>query len=367
MRVLLLTLSLPPFLSGLLSPSLSRPSSISLSRPLPRPARIGVQDGRFKCQRAESPTGARPPRHAQSDQEEEEPDEEEEEAEMEEAELEDEQDWSGSWRRKRSGARPLVCPPVECPAEEQIRPSNHCCTYCRGTDFCALARCHPNATCASLGPPALANLSSPTTFETLFACACKPGFVGDGLQACSDVDECASSPPPCDPLSSDCLNRLGDFECACKKGFKRAPGSDAKAPCQDVDECADGKLNLCHPQAHCVNLVGSYRCQCKRGYLGNGLECHKWFSSAPEVAAYLHIHGSSPGAASNEPLVPAPTDYDNDPAEASSNLAFSSSQQVSLSNWQLRLQLQLELGTGWPSRRFICRTDGDIEIIKPMI
>uniref|UniRef100_A0A6G1S3U7 Nidogen-2 n=1 Tax=Aceria tosichella TaxID=561515 RepID=A0A6G1S3U7_9ACAR len=60
--------------------------------------------------------------------------------------------------------------------------------------------------------------------------------------------------------------------------------------CKDINECADGLLNRCHAHAKCINLAGSYRCHCKRGYLGNGHECHQWFTSSPSVAAYLHRH-----------------------------------------------------------------------------
>lgn len=192
-------------------------------------------------------------------------------------------------RSKRSG--PLICPPIECPAERQVRLNNDCCTYCYDTNFCTLPgaseRCHPDAICTS---KTTANLSATSTFDDTFTCICKPGFTGDARLACHDIDECAAEPSLCNLNSTDCLNKAGSFECTCKSGFKRPEEADPRAPCVDVDECADGKLNRCHPQALCINEAGSYRCQCKRGYLGNGFECHKWFSTTSNVASYFHAH-----------------------------------------------------------------------------
>lgn len=216
----------------------------------------------------------------------------------------------------------LVCPQIDaCPrAADQVRLSNDCCTYCRGFDFCSLygrAHCHPNAVCVNTN--ANSSLSQPDEIEAraaslsaMFECRCRPGFAGNG-RLCRDVDECADPKlNACRAPSSYCVNLAGGHQCRCRPGFQEISDHDAaangsgekggqkRAPttsCRDIDECADGKLNRCHPQARCVNLSGSYKCHCKRGYLGNGFECHQWFSARPNAAAYLHRHSAAAATA----------------------------------------------------------------------
>lgn len=255
----------------------------------------------------------------------------------------------------------MFCPPVECPLAEQFRLHNDCCTYCKSHDFCApsewaatkLPRCHSSAQCTNLAPFAAVNVSrklanetvtaSGATVNSMFSCKCLPGFQGDGRTWCEDVDECADQRlNDCDAQSTRCLNTPGSFKCKCKPGFKPISLAAAVAPpaelasgreqqlralsslldhaslpvvragekqalqrCQDINECSDGKLNRCHLQAKCINLPGSYKCQCKRGYLGNGFECHKWFSSDVSVAAYLHRHTEGQRANASSPHFPA--------------------------------------------------------------
>jgi len=274
---------------------------------------------------------------------------------------------------------PLVCPQIDCKQEDQIRLENDCCTYCKSFDFCAHKshhRCHPNALCISsavgnltdlakgvklseLSPGAVA-LPPRLSIDSMFTCHCKPGFLGDG-RFCRDIDECADNRlNDCDPKSTSCINLPGGYECRCKTGYKPVlelqaekqqtastkmdaavtwtmaqtaapalePSTKSVRVCADINECADGKLNRCHPQARCINKRGSYKCHCKRGFLGNGIECHKWFSSDPNVAAYLHRHASggpsAPGASSNGSararVVNKPLGNLNDPDEDDSQM-----------------------------------------------
>lgn len=145
------------------------------------------------------------------------------------------------------------------------------------------------------------------SLDQMFECKCRDGFQGDGKRVCDDIDECKSHIlNDCDRRTTKCTNTIGSYECKCKKGFKPAvdevishetsdnivaSGRNNRAKkCVDINECADGKLNRCHTHARCINTIGSYRCKCKRGFLGNGFECHKWFTAEPNVAAYLHRH-----------------------------------------------------------------------------
>ena len=77
-----------------------------------------------------------------------------------------------------------------------------------------------------------------------FTCTCNPGYSGSGF-ACSDNDECASS--PCDEHAT-CTNEPGGFACSCESGY-----SGDGVTCTDIDECASSPCNM---NASCTNLSG---------------------------------------------------------------------------------------------------------------
>lgn len=288
-----------------------------------------------------------------------------------------------SLARQRTAIEPLVCPQIDCKIEHQIRFQNDCCTYCKGYDFCkhkAYHECHPNAFCINV-PQSSMNQSSgqeqqqqqqqqplqqeKANLSSMFSCHCRPGFVGDGRFTCRDIDECADRRlNECDLKSSTCVNLAGSYECACKRGFRLPTNSDQPATptpaardspaanatngllrtatpssggpfpparsCVDVNECADGKLNRCHPQAKCVNLRGSYKCRCRHGFLGNGFECHKWFSSNPNSAAYLYRHAqdNNSRAAVHLPLATLTDPDDDEPADGQRGVAAPEAQRA---------------------------------------
>jgi hypothetical protein len=117
---------------------------------------------------------------------------------------------------------------------------------------CAETACHALATCDDSSGAAV--------------CTCASGYTGDGIDDCSDIDECATSTDDC-AAEATCTNTTGSFECACNTGF----AGDGRA-CADVDECADSTAN-CHQNADCQNTQGSFSCSCKSGFTGDGIGC----------------------------------------------------------------------------------------------
>jgi EGF domain/Calcium-binding EGF domain len=95
------------------------------------------------------------------------------------------------------------------------------------------------------------------------ACACSPGFTGDPLAGCTNVDECAAGTDDCDSHAT-CFDTTGSFTCRCGRGW----AGDGRT-CSDVDECltANGGCDEA-PLARCDNRVGSYACTCPAGYDG---------------------------------------------------------------------------------------------------
>ena len=123
---------------------------------------------------------------------------------------------------------------------------------CRDANEClANNTCHHNATCFNT--------------DGSFSCECKSGFAGNGINNCSDIDECSFE--NC-TQNSYCVNTLGGYVCKCLDGFHQNGHL-----CEDVDECYNSSLNECHSRSSCHNYIGGYNCTCISGYSGNGLRC----------------------------------------------------------------------------------------------
>jgi Calcium-binding EGF domain len=142
-----------------------------------------------------------------------------------------------------------------------------------------LCECFPNAK-SSCGDNTRCNTRSDN-------CECTPGYEGNPLAGCTDVDECKFS--PCG-LNGQCVNSVGSYSCNCNPGYQFLNGT-----CVDRNECRDG--TPCGPNADCTNTVGSFACACIRGYTG-----------APPTTFCTDINECSPtnacgpnGACSNTP------------------------------------------------------------------
>ncbi|CAH1775918.1 unnamed protein product [Owenia fusiformis] len=137
-------------------------------------------------------------------------------------------------------------------------------------------------------------------------CRCKPGYQGDGKDACIDINECKTLQQPCAPENANCINQEGSYTCECEDGYIGDPTkdcvplaacvSDADCHvqascldllctckegyvgtgkyCTDIDECAiDINSTLCDKNARCVNNPGNYTCICEDGFNGDGETC----------------------------------------------------------------------------------------------
>lgn len=92
-----------------------------------------------------------------------------------------------------------------------------------------------------------------------FVCgACPRGYQGNGVGSnCTDIDECASSSPPCDPHVS-CANTQGGYLCGECPSFFRGSGYTG---CFELSECAVDNGG-CHPNRICTDGPDGSICGC---------------------------------------------------------------------------------------------------------
>eukprot|EP00546_Thalassionema_frauenfeldii_P015591 CAMPEP_0178908648 /NCGR_PEP_ID=MMETSP0786-20121207/8040_1 /TAXON_ID=186022 /ORGANISM="Thalassionema frauenfeldii, Strain CCMP 1798" /LENGTH=591 /DNA_ID=CAMNT_0020580575 /DNA_START=211 /DNA_END=1983 /DNA_ORIENTATION=+ len=150
--------------------------------------------------------------------------------------------------------------------------------------------CHKFATCVPID-------------EDNFECVCNPGYEGDGVWSCSDVDECLFTgndyPCPSTEMGGFCVDTdihdpnpstaaLEGYMCGCdpRMGVTDGPVSDVHGPttCVDINECLDPSLNDCDERAVCINFFGSYICECLEGFSGDGRTCDLFPSVSPSEA-----------------------------------------------------------------------------------
>ncbi|XP_026476042.1 adhesion G protein-coupled receptor E1-like [Ctenocephalides felis] len=121
-----------------------------------------------------------------------------------------------------------------------------------------LARCGPGAICSNLEgsynaivQPALKVMhaaqavtipmnarESPCGRDALchnmagsFKCVCPPGYNGDPMTGCTDINECQHN--PCGP-NALCTDAPGSYICTCLPDYT----GDPRTGCVDIDECA---------------------------------------------------------------------------------------------------------------------------------
>ena len=110
------------------------------------------------------------------------------------------------------------------------------------------------------------------------------GFEKNANSQCVNINECLQD--RCNLASSTCIDKIGDFECRCRTGFRIFFGKSSDFSvfddfrrndrmlgnvCTNINECQEGGHN-CDVNAECIDTVGSFSCQCIRGYHGSGVE-----------------------------------------------------------------------------------------------
>nr|XP_047139611.1 mucin-like protein [Hydra vulgaris] len=89
-----------------------------------------------------------------------------------------------------------------------------------------------------------------------FFCSCKVGWtLGQDNASCVDVNECASSNPPCSLISGVCNNTNGSYFCSCNKGWML---SQDNATCVDVNECIENVTSCSN--GGCITVDEKLRC-----------------------------------------------------------------------------------------------------------
>jgi hypothetical protein len=106
--------------------------------------------------------------------------------------------------------------------------------------------------------------------EALYRCDCDSGYQKKD-DICVDVNECLQG---CDVANSVCTNLEGGHLCTCEHGFTASndEGGMLEA-CTDIDECASFDLNICAENAYCTNQKSTYKCTCNDGFQGDGSIC----------------------------------------------------------------------------------------------
>jgi hypothetical protein len=149
-------------------------------------------------------------------------------------------------------------------------------------DICRYEKCHIRAECEIKWPTQKGQKSSAQ-------CKCIDGYQGDGVNYCTDINECVFKLHDCSDRAK-CKNEKGSFTCECPEGYsgdgkecltpaevtakevteareakKKAAADNASEELEEVDPCLPD--NPCFGDQECSRLSNTeYDCLCRAGY-----------------------------------------------------------------------------------------------------
>ncbi|XP_046570317.1 uncharacterized protein LOC124278610 isoform X1 [Haliotis rubra] len=102
-----------------------------------------------------------------------------------------------------------------------------------------------------------------------YNCTCQPRFERIGSEC---IFKCR--------VNRDCHanGRCENQECQCLPGF----AGDGIGSCDNINECTEGSFE-CSPDANCQDTEGDYTCVCKDGFSGDGKICERLPTSCDEI------------------------------------------------------------------------------------
>eukprot|EP00163_Fabomonas_tropica_P005646 TRINITY_DN1525_c0_g1_i2.p1 TRINITY_DN1525_c0_g1~~TRINITY_DN1525_c0_g1_i2.p1 ORF type:complete len:3023 (-),score=588.09 TRINITY_DN1525_c0_g1_i2:123-9191(-) len=131
---------------------------------------------------------------------------------------------------------------------------------CTPIDECALT----GAQAPACGPNGAAPNTDCTDKHLGYDCSCKPGFEGNPMVGCTNIDDCL--PFPCGE-NTICTDGVLSYTCSCKAGYEdqtnTLPAQNGAVNCTDIDDCA---VTPCGAFTSCTDHVGSRTCTCLPGY-----------------------------------------------------------------------------------------------------
>ncbi|XP_071944594.1 uncharacterized protein [Antedon mediterranea] len=147
-----------------------------------------------------------------------------------------------------------------------------------------------NSTCPDDTNPCDASATCIINKDGNQQCYCDKGYTLVNM-GCENVNECDLNQDDCDTTNGNCIDTEGSYGCACADGYELL--QDLRT-CTDIDECTES--NTCVATAQCSNSDGSFTCECLAGYTGSSCsnidECTSDSSDCHENANCEDTEGS---------------------------------------------------------------------------